>query len=452
MRVIPGDPTITKLGGSIKEVDASTLARSGTSSAWTSRCREQYLDWVSGVVRGDFGSSYFSQFSVTTLIGQRIGATLLLAFMAMVIGLAIAVPASVAGADLAEPVPRRRALRASPRSGSRSRRSCIGIAPDHRLRRRARRAADAGIRLVPARPGREHASRRCCPRSPSAIGVAAVDDADPRPSLVEVGSASFVRTAQGKGLPAAQVVVRHELPNASIPAITQAGIIVAHLVGGAVIVEYVFARPGPRDAARRLGLPARLRGAADARADRCGRVHRHEPGRRHAPRRDRPATAHGGRLVSHGRRRSPCRPRRAAAPRARPARPAAHPGGRDRGRVVLLLVIGTVGGAARRAVLAQRESTSTSSSRRPRANHLFGTDELGRDLFTRVLYGGRTTLLVAFAATVIAMSHRRRLGVRGRAPRGLARRDAHAHRRHADGRARHPPRARARGRVRRLHA
>ena len=39
-------------------------------------------------------------------------------------------------------------------------------------------------------------------------------------------------------------MVRHELPNASIPAITAAGIIVAHLVGGAVIVEYVFARPG----------------------------------------------------------------------------------------------------------------------------------------------------------------------------------------------------------------
>ncbi len=65
-----------------------------------------------------------------------------------------------------------------------------------------------------------------------------------RPSLVDVGSSSFVRTAKGKGLLRRQVVVRHELPNASIPAITAAGIIVAHLVGGAVIIEYVFARPG----------------------------------------------------------------------------------------------------------------------------------------------------------------------------------------------------------------
>jgi len=65
-----------------------------------------------------------------------------------------------------------------------------------------------------------------------------------RASLGEIGSASFVRTARGKGLVRWEVVTRHELPNASIPAITQAGIIVAHLVGGAVIVEYVFARPG----------------------------------------------------------------------------------------------------------------------------------------------------------------------------------------------------------------
>jgi peptide/nickel transport system permease protein len=76
------------------------------------------------------------------------------------------------------------------------------------------------------------------------IGVAAVTMRILRASLLEIGSSSFVRTARGKGLLRREVVTRHELPNASIPAITQAGIIVAHLVGGAVIVEYVFARPG----------------------------------------------------------------------------------------------------------------------------------------------------------------------------------------------------------------
>ena len=39
----------------------------------------------------------------------------------------------------------------------------------------------------------------------------------------------------------------------------------------------------------------------------------------------------------------------------------------------------------------------------PSSDHIFGTDELGRDLFTRMLYGGRTTLRVAVVATAIAM-------------------------------------------------
>ncbi len=70
--------------------------------------------------------------------------------------------------------------------------------------------------------------------------------------------------------------------------------------------------------------------------------------------------------------------------------------------IVLLLVIGTVA-----APLVSPYSPNVSDFDQlfapPSWNHLFGTDELGRDLFTRLLYGGRTTLLVAAAATVIAM-------------------------------------------------
>ena len=65
-----------------------------------------------------------------------------------------------------------------------------------------------------------------------------------RTSLQEIGSASYIRTAQGKGLVRRHVVIRHLLPNASIPALTTVGVVVGHLLGGAVVVEYVFARQG----------------------------------------------------------------------------------------------------------------------------------------------------------------------------------------------------------------
>jgi len=71
--------------------------------------------------------------------------------------------------------------------------------------------------------------------------------------------------------------------------------------------------------------------------------------------------------------------------------------------VVLVVVVAP-------CLLAQLTSpfdpTALSSTRfaGPSAHHLFGTDELGRDLFSRVLYGGRLTVLIAAGATAIAMA------------------------------------------------
>lgn len=242
MRVIPGDPTITKLGGSIKEVDQETLDGIRAELGLDKSIPEQYVDWVGGILHGDFGASYFSQFSVTALVQHHYGATLLLAAMAMLIGTLIAVPAAVAG----EIWPNR-ALQAGL-----SLFAAVGIAiPTFVI----------GIILIIAvgvelewLPTQGYVSFQAdpvgsvkstlLPAITLGIGVAAATMRILRPSLYDVSSSSFVRTARGKGLLRRDVVVRHELPNASIPAITAAGIIVAHLVGGAVIIEYVFARPG----------------------------------------------------------------------------------------------------------------------------------------------------------------------------------------------------------------
>lgn len=56
--------------------------------------------------------------------------------------------------------------------------------------------------------------------------------------------ADYMRTARGKGLRAASIVVRHALPNMTIPLITVIGVDIGHLMGGAVITEAVFAWPG----------------------------------------------------------------------------------------------------------------------------------------------------------------------------------------------------------------
>jgi peptide/nickel transport system permease protein len=65
-----------------------------------------------------------------------------------------------------------------------------------------------------------------------------------RSSILEVLGQDHVRVARAKGLPSSRVLGRHVLPNAAIPVITVAGIQIARLLGGAVIVETIFGLPG----------------------------------------------------------------------------------------------------------------------------------------------------------------------------------------------------------------
>jgi ABC-type dipeptide/oligopeptide/nickel transport system permease component len=65
-----------------------------------------------------------------------------------------------------------------------------------------------------------------------------------RSSMVETLGADFVRTARAKGLSEQRVVIRHAFRNSLIPVVTMLGLQIGALLGGAVIIEVVFARPG----------------------------------------------------------------------------------------------------------------------------------------------------------------------------------------------------------------
>jgi peptide/nickel transport system permease protein len=65
-----------------------------------------------------------------------------------------------------------------------------------------------------------------------------------RSAVLDVLAQPYMRTARAKGLARWQQIVRHAFPNAAIPVVTLLGLIVGHLVAGAVIIETVFAWPG----------------------------------------------------------------------------------------------------------------------------------------------------------------------------------------------------------------
>jgi peptide/nickel transport system permease protein len=244
MRVIPGDPTITKVSasGTSKGSTERTLRAVRHELGLDRSLPSQYFHWMGGVARGDFGKSYFSQFPVTKLISQQIGATLELAILALLLGVLIAVPAAVIGS-----IWRNRLF-----DGAVSGFTAVGMSTP---------AFVSGIvliivfgvklKLLPTQGyvSIEHhpvesVKTAILPSITLAIAVAAPLLRILNATLREVASAPFIRTAAGKGLLRRQVVLRHLLPNATLPALTTLGVIVGSLLGGAVIVEHVFARPG----------------------------------------------------------------------------------------------------------------------------------------------------------------------------------------------------------------
>ncbi|MGL4442890.1 MAG: ABC transporter permease [Alsobacter sp.] len=65
-----------------------------------------------------------------------------------------------------------------------------------------------------------------------------------RSSIIEAMGQDYIRTARAKGLPRTKIVFKHALRNAMIPPVTLLGVQIGVLIGGAVVTENVFARPG----------------------------------------------------------------------------------------------------------------------------------------------------------------------------------------------------------------
>ena len=241
LRVIPGNPVITRYGAT-RGVDPRALEELMRQLGLDKPIPIQYLDWVGGVVRGDFGVSYFSQFSVTTLIGQRLWPTLELAAFALVIALLIAVPAGI----------------------------IAGIRPNSLVDRAVSGFATMGLAVPPfvlaiiliaifavrlgllpaqgyvdfAEDPRKNLTLVILPAVTLAIVAAAPIVRFLRASILETIVSPYIRTAEGKGLLWRQVVLRHALPNALVPTVTVVGLIVGYMLGGVVVIEYVFGWQG----------------------------------------------------------------------------------------------------------------------------------------------------------------------------------------------------------------
>lgn len=194
----------------------------------------QYLRYLGEVAGGDFGVSFFARRPVVELYAERIPDTLRLMLPALALALAMGVSLGVAGA-----VFRGRfvdmALRLS---------SLLGQAtPNFLLGLGLIMLFSLWLHLLPS-GGAGSIAHAIMPVLALATGLGASILRLTRANVLDVLGQPFITVARGKGLKPVAVLVRHALPNAMLPVITLVGLQVGTLIGGAAIVETVFAWPG----------------------------------------------------------------------------------------------------------------------------------------------------------------------------------------------------------------
>lgn len=194
----------------------------------------RYLRWLADAAGGDLGTSYRTGEPVVEELLDRFPATLQLATAGLLMGLVVALPLGILSATRRHSV-----LDHASRLGA-----LVGVSvPSFWLGYLLILLFAVALGILPAfgRGGWEHL---VLPAVTLGVGGAASLTRLTRSSLLEELHRDYVRTARAKGLPESAVVVRHALRNALIPIVTLIALRFGALLGGAVVVETVFAWPG----------------------------------------------------------------------------------------------------------------------------------------------------------------------------------------------------------------
>lgn len=243
IRMVPGDAITAMLGteaGLLTPAQRSALAAyfGIDQPVWS-----QYLRWLSGLFQGDLGISSIYGKPVLAIILERFPLTLQLALMSMVIALSVGVPLGVFAATRNEK-PSDLIVRMLAMLGQSTPSFVIGVLIIYVL--------SVFFGFVPAMgtftplfvDPLASIGQLIFPAVTLGFAFAASVTRISRSAMLDVLSDDYIRTARSKGASQRSVVWRHALPNALIPVVTLSGVEFGYLLGGAVIVEQIFALPG----------------------------------------------------------------------------------------------------------------------------------------------------------------------------------------------------------------
>jgi len=231
IHIVPGDPVEQMLGEGAAPGAAAQLRH---SLGLDQPLGLQYGHYLLGLFRGDLGQSFKFQAPVRQIIFERYPATLQLAFLALLVCAAIAIPAGVLAAH-------RRGQTADRLIGVFT---LFGLAiPNFSLGPLLILLFSIEIGLLPV-SGRNGLGSYVLPAATLGAALAAILTRMVRGAMLEELSADYIRTARAKGLSTTSVLFRHGLRNALIPIITILGLQFGTLLAGTIVTETIFSWPG----------------------------------------------------------------------------------------------------------------------------------------------------------------------------------------------------------------
>jgi peptide/nickel transport system permease protein len=202
----------------------------------------QFVHWLGDALRGDFGRSFTSSSEVSELIRDRGPLTAELAVMAMVIAVAIGVPAGIIAAVAQDSIVDY-IVRAVAIAGLTVPSFVIGTAVLVYASKWFGWSPPLGYTTLLDDPW-TNLKQFFLPALVLGASLSASSMRMMRSQMLEVLRMDYVRTARAKGQRERRIVVRHAMPNAINPVMTIIGNQVSFLIGGALIIEVLFSLPG----------------------------------------------------------------------------------------------------------------------------------------------------------------------------------------------------------------
>lgn len=236
VKLVPGDPIRIMTHGRVSDAEVEQIyERLGMNRPVI----VQYGSFLLGIATGDFGTSIIQKAPVSDLILEKLAPTLGLLGLSTLLSILIAVPLTLVAVRYRNRWPDH-AIRIASMVGFAMPSFWVGLLLILGFGLTLKWFPISGFGDGPA----EHLHHLFLPSLTIALFLAPIVVQSLRNSMLDILTADYVEVARAKGLSEWQVLGRHVLRNALIPAITVLAVNVSFLVSGAVIIEYVFSIQG----------------------------------------------------------------------------------------------------------------------------------------------------------------------------------------------------------------